>query len=102
AAKRHLFEGTDAGAPDVAVINADDSYSTRLARLAQRTLTYGIKAGAVSTSRRRRRQGKWKCDRRSWGASTFTTFLQPSERGSVWQFLSLRSREELRISRLSL
>jgi UDP-N-acetylmuramoyl-L-alanyl-D-glutamate--2,6-diaminopimelate ligase len=30
AAKRLLFEGTGAGTPDVAVINADDPYSTRL------------------------------------------------------------------------
>ncbi len=41
-AKRHLFEGTGAGAPDVAVINADDSYGSRLEGLARRTLTYGL------------------------------------------------------------
>ena len=38
AAKRRLFEGTGAGAPDVAVINADDPYSSRLEGLAKRTL----------------------------------------------------------------
>ena len=42
AAKRLLFEGTGAGAPDVAVVNADNSYSTQLAGLANRTLTYGF------------------------------------------------------------
>ncbi len=52
AAKRHLFEGTGAGAPDVAVINADDSYSTRLEGLAQRTLTYGLKGGADLTTKK--------------------------------------------------
>ena len=42
AAKRHLFEGAGAGAPDAAVINADDSYASRLEGLARRTLTYGL------------------------------------------------------------
>jgi UDP-N-acetylmuramoyl-L-alanyl-D-glutamate--2,6-diaminopimelate ligase len=42
AAKRLLFAGTGAGAPDVAVINADDPYSAQLAGLARRTLTYGL------------------------------------------------------------
>jgi UDP-N-acetylmuramoyl-L-alanyl-D-glutamate--2,6-diaminopimelate ligase len=46
AAKRKLFEGTGAGAPDVAVINADDPYSVRLEGLARRTLTYGLKGAA--------------------------------------------------------
>jgi UDP-N-acetylmuramoyl-L-alanyl-D-glutamate--2,6-diaminopimelate ligase len=41
-AKRRLFEGTGAGAPGVAVINADDSYASRLEGLADRTLTYGL------------------------------------------------------------
>ena len=43
AAKRLLFEGTGAGAPDVAVINADDPYASQLEGLARRTLTYGLK-----------------------------------------------------------
>ena len=38
AAKRRLFEGTGAGAPDVAVINADDPYASQLEGLAGRTL----------------------------------------------------------------
>jgi UDP-N-acetylmuramoyl-L-alanyl-D-glutamate--2,6-diaminopimelate ligase len=42
AAKRTLFEGTGHGAPDVAIVNADDLYGPRLEGLAQRTLTYGL------------------------------------------------------------
>jgi UDP-N-acetylmuramoyl-L-alanyl-D-glutamate--2,6-diaminopimelate ligase len=42
AAKRQLFQGTGAGAPDVAVINADDSYGSRLEGLAARTFPYGL------------------------------------------------------------
>lgn len=45
-AKRRLFEGTGAGAPDVAVINADDAYADRLEGLGRRTLTYGLKGAA--------------------------------------------------------
>jgi UDP-N-acetylmuramoyl-L-alanyl-D-glutamate--2,6-diaminopimelate ligase len=45
-AKRRLFEGTGAGAADVAVINADDPYCDRLDGLARRALTYGLKSGA--------------------------------------------------------
>jgi UDP-N-acetylmuramoyl-L-alanyl-D-glutamate--2,6-diaminopimelate ligase len=46
AAKRRLFEGTGAGAPEAAVLNADDPYSKRLAGLAKQTLTYGIENSA--------------------------------------------------------
>jgi UDP-N-acetylmuramoyl-L-alanyl-D-glutamate--2,6-diaminopimelate ligase len=52
AAKRRLFEGTGAGAPDVAVINADDSYATRLEGLAKRTLTYGLKGEPDLTTKK--------------------------------------------------
>jgi UDP-N-acetylmuramoyl-L-alanyl-D-glutamate--2,6-diaminopimelate ligase len=52
AVKRHLFEGTGAGAPGVAVINADDSYATRLEGLAKRTLTYGLQATADLTTKK--------------------------------------------------
>jgi UDP-N-acetylmuramoyl-L-alanyl-D-glutamate--2,6-diaminopimelate ligase len=52
AAKRRLFEGTGAGAPDIAVINADDPYATRLEGLAKRTLSYGLKDGADLTTKR--------------------------------------------------
>src|SRR6516164_2565754 len=46
AAKRRLFAGTGRGAPEVAVLNADDPYSKRLAGLARETVTYGIAASA--------------------------------------------------------
>jgi UDP-N-acetylmuramoyl-L-alanyl-D-glutamate--2,6-diaminopimelate ligase len=52
AAKRVLFEGTGAGAPDVAVINMDDAYAPRLEALAKRTLTYGLKDGADLTAKK--------------------------------------------------
>src|SRR6202044_1867441 len=51
AAKRRLFEGMGAGAPDVAVINADDPYSPRLEGLAKRTLTYGLNETAELTTK---------------------------------------------------
>src|SRR6266478_6720826 len=46
AAKRRLFEGTGAGAPETAVLNADDPYSNRLTGLAKHTLTYGVENSA--------------------------------------------------------
>jgi UDP-N-acetylmuramoyl-L-alanyl-D-glutamate--2,6-diaminopimelate ligase len=46
AAKRRLFEGTGARAPEVAVLNADDPYSKRLTGFAKQTVTYGIEASA--------------------------------------------------------
>jgi UDP-N-acetylmuramoyl-L-alanyl-D-glutamate--2,6-diaminopimelate ligase len=52
AAKRLLFEGTGAGAPDAAVINADDPYATQLGGLARRTLTYGLKGAADLTAKK--------------------------------------------------
>jgi UDP-N-acetylmuramoyl-L-alanyl-D-glutamate--2,6-diaminopimelate ligase len=52
AAKRLLFEGTGAGAPSVAVLNADDDYATRLEGLARRTLTYGLKNAADLTPKK--------------------------------------------------
>jgi UDP-N-acetylmuramoyl-L-alanyl-D-glutamate--2,6-diaminopimelate ligase len=45
-AKRRLFEGTGAGAPDVAVINTDDEWGKKLTGLAKRTLTYGLQGDA--------------------------------------------------------
>jgi UDP-N-acetylmuramoyl-L-alanyl-D-glutamate--2,6-diaminopimelate ligase len=51
AAKRKLFEGTGAGAPDVAVINADDPYSPRLEGLAHKTLFYGLNSAADLTTK---------------------------------------------------
>jgi len=52
AAKRLLFEGTGAGAPDAGVVNTDDPYGAQLAGLARRTLTYGLKNGADLTAKK--------------------------------------------------
>src|SRR5262245_27452444 len=41
-AKRRLFEGTGAGVPENAILNADDPFSSRLVGLAKRTITYGV------------------------------------------------------------
>lgn len=46
AAKRHLFEGTGAGVPDVAVINTDDEWGKKLLGFGQKTLTYGLQNGS--------------------------------------------------------
>ena len=46
AAKKHLFEGTGAGAPEVAVVNTDDPWGKKLVGLAKKTLTYGLSNGA--------------------------------------------------------
>jgi UDP-N-acetylmuramoyl-L-alanyl-D-glutamate--2,6-diaminopimelate ligase len=46
AAKRLLFEGTGAGAPDVSVINSDDEWGKKLVGLGKQTLTYGLQNGA--------------------------------------------------------
>ncbi len=46
AAKQRLFEGTGAGAPDVAVINTDDEWGKKLVGLAKQTLTYGLQNGS--------------------------------------------------------
>ncbi|MGB2626839.1 MAG: UDP-N-acetylmuramoyl-L-alanyl-D-glutamate--2,6-diaminopimelate ligase [Candidatus Acidiferrum sp.] len=51
-AKRHLFEGTGAGAPDVGVVNTDDEWGTRLTGLALRTLTYGLTNGSDLTAKK--------------------------------------------------
>jgi UDP-N-acetylmuramoyl-L-alanyl-D-glutamate--2,6-diaminopimelate ligase len=52
AAKRRLFEGTGAGAPDTAMLNADDPYSKRLRGLARQTLTYGMANTADITAKK--------------------------------------------------
>lgn len=52
AAKRRLFEGTGAGAPDCAVVNVDDPYGKQLAGLAQKTLTYGLEGPADITTKK--------------------------------------------------
>src|SRR5216684_1799246 len=52
AAKLRLFEGTGAGAPDVAVLNVDDEYGKRLAALAKNVITYGLNSGAQLTTKK--------------------------------------------------
>src|SRR5256886_3114600 len=52
AAKRRLFEGTGAGAPEVAVLNSDDEYGKRLSGLAKNTITYGLQQGAQITAKK--------------------------------------------------
>jgi UDP-N-acetylmuramoyl-L-alanyl-D-glutamate--2,6-diaminopimelate ligase len=52
AAKRHLFEGTGAGAPEVAILNADDEFGKRLAGLAKKTVTYGLESQADITTKK--------------------------------------------------
>ncbi|HEX8764139.1 MAG TPA: UDP-N-acetylmuramoyl-L-alanyl-D-glutamate--2,6-diaminopimelate ligase, partial [Candidatus Acidoferrum sp.] len=52
AAKRKLFEGTGAGAPEVAVLNADDGYGKQLAGLAKNTVTYGLESNADITTKK--------------------------------------------------
>lgn len=51
-AKRRLFEGTGAGAPDVGIVNGDDPYGSQLAGLARRTLTYGLKTPTDLTAQK--------------------------------------------------
>ena len=52
AAKRRLFEGTGAGAPETAVLNADDEYGKLLTGLAKKTVTYGLASSAeISTKK---------------------------------------------------
>jgi UDP-N-acetylmuramoyl-L-alanyl-D-glutamate--2,6-diaminopimelate ligase len=52
AAKKRLFEGTGAGAPDSAVINIDDAYGARLEGLAKKTFTYGLKGSPNVTAKK--------------------------------------------------
>jgi UDP-N-acetylmuramoyl-L-alanyl-D-glutamate--2,6-diaminopimelate ligase len=52
AAKRRLFADTGAGAPEVAVLNADDEFGQRLVRLAKKTVTYGLESDANITTKK--------------------------------------------------
>jgi UDP-N-acetylmuramoyl-L-alanyl-D-glutamate--2,6-diaminopimelate ligase len=52
AAKRRLFEGTGAGAPDAAVVNTDDPYGRQLEGLAKKTFTYGLKGSPDLAARK--------------------------------------------------
>jgi UDP-N-acetylmuramoyl-L-alanyl-D-glutamate--2,6-diaminopimelate ligase len=52
AAKKKLFEGTGAGAPEMAVLNTDDEYGKRLEGLAKKTVSYGLEPGADITTKK--------------------------------------------------
>ncbi len=52
AAKKRLFEGTGAGAPEVAILNADDEFGKRLSGLAKKTVTYGLELPADITTKK--------------------------------------------------
>jgi UDP-N-acetylmuramoyl-L-alanyl-D-glutamate--2,6-diaminopimelate ligase len=52
AAKKRLFAGTGAGAPEVAVLNSDDEFGKRLTGLAAKTLTYGLESHADITTKK--------------------------------------------------
>src|ERR1700676_165048 len=52
AAKKRLFEGTGAGAPEVAALNADDEFGKRLAGLAKKTVTYGLESDGDITTKK--------------------------------------------------
>jgi len=52
AAKRRLFEGTGAGAPRAGAVNLDDPSAALFIGLAERTLTYGLSAGADVTTKK--------------------------------------------------
>src|ERR1700676_2401521 len=52
AAKRRLFAGTGAGAPEVAVLNTDDEYGKRLVSVAKNTVTYGLESTADITTKK--------------------------------------------------
>jgi UDP-N-acetylmuramoyl-L-alanyl-D-glutamate--2,6-diaminopimelate ligase len=52
ATKKKLFEGTGAGAPEVAVINTDDKYARGLIGLAKKTVSYGLESDADITTKK--------------------------------------------------
>src|SRR5712692_6803920 len=52
AAKKRLFAGTGAGAPEVAVLNTDDEFGKRLSGLAKKTVTYGLESDADITTKK--------------------------------------------------
>src|SRR5947207_5546759 len=52
AAKKRLFEGTGAGAPEVAVLNGDDQFGKQLAGLAKSTVKYGLESQTDITARK--------------------------------------------------
>ena len=52
AAKKTLFTGTGAGAPDTAIINIDDDYGKKLLGMGRKTNTYGLESGADITTKK--------------------------------------------------
>src|SRR6266516_2682927 len=52
AAKKRLFAGTGAGAPEVAVLNGDDQFGKQLAGLAKSTVKYGLESQTDITARK--------------------------------------------------
>jgi UDP-N-acetylmuramoyl-L-alanyl-D-glutamate--2,6-diaminopimelate ligase len=52
AAKKTLFTGTGAGAPECGIINMDDDYGKQLAGLAKKTVTYGLDSSADITTKK--------------------------------------------------
>jgi UDP-N-acetylmuramoyl-L-alanyl-D-glutamate--2,6-diaminopimelate ligase len=52
AAKKRLFEGTGAGAPEVAVINTDDEFGKRLMGVAKKSVSYGLESIADITTKK--------------------------------------------------
>jgi UDP-N-acetylmuramoyl-L-alanyl-D-glutamate--2,6-diaminopimelate ligase len=52
AAKKTLFTGAGADAPDTAIINIDDDYGKKLLGLAKKTVTYGLESGADITTKK--------------------------------------------------
>jgi UDP-N-acetylmuramoyl-L-alanyl-D-glutamate--2,6-diaminopimelate ligase len=52
AAKKKLFEGTGAGAPDNSIVNVDDAYGKRLAGVLKNAVTYGLESGAELTTKK--------------------------------------------------
>jgi UDP-N-acetylmuramoyl-L-alanyl-D-glutamate--2,6-diaminopimelate ligase len=52
AAKKTLFTGTGAGAPDTAIINIDDDYGKKLLGVAKKTVSYGLESGADITTKK--------------------------------------------------
>jgi UDP-N-acetylmuramoyl-L-alanyl-D-glutamate--2,6-diaminopimelate ligase len=51
-AKKTLFTGTGAGAPDTAIINIDDDYGKKLLGVPKRTVSYGLESGADITAKK--------------------------------------------------
>jgi|tagenome__1003787_1003787.scaffolds.fasta_scaffold20971868_2 UDP-N-acetylmuramoyl-L-alanyl-D-glutamate--2,6-diaminopimelate ligase len=51
-AKKKLFDGTGADAPDNSIVNVDDAYGKRLASLMKNAVTYGLESGAALTTKK--------------------------------------------------